>query len=118
MRELERERRLSFAACAGVFNARETSACGCSTYSLLSPLGAPAADLSYFVRAMLPPPAAAPADTRLAFRFGRRRYNGMEGTHGSTMVVDKKEDCLVCGAAQRTMEVKTSTMLAELVETL
>ncbi len=46
------------------------------------------------------------------------RYNGMEGTHGSTMVVDKKEDCLVCGAAQRTVEVDPASTLAALVETL
>ncbi|CAM9217351.1 unnamed protein product [Ectocarpus sp. 13 AM-2016] len=45
-------------------------------------------------------------------------YNGMEGTHGSTMVVDKKEDCLVCGTSQRTVEVKPSSALADLVETL
>eukprot|EP00752_Nemacystus_decipiens_P014217 g12646.t1 len=45
-------------------------------------------------------------------------YNGMEGTHGSTMVVDKKEDCLVCGATQRTVEVDPASTLAGLVETL
>lgn len=45
-------------------------------------------------------------------------YNGMEGTHGSTMVVDKKEDCLVCGASQRTVEVDPAETLAYLVEKL
>jgi len=56
---------------------------------------------------------------RLAFAASPRvRYNGMEGTHGSTMVVDKKEDCLVCGAAQRTVEVDPASTLADLVETL
>ncbi|CAN0333545.1 unnamed protein product, partial [Hapterophycus canaliculatus] len=50
--------------------------------------------------------------------LGINRYNGMEGTHGSTMVVDKKEDCLVCGAAQRTVEVDPASTLADLVQTL
>lgn len=39
----------------------------------------------------------------------------MEGTHGSTMVVDKKEDCLLCGAPQRTVEVDPGSTLADLV---
>ena len=42
----------------------------------------------------------------------------MEGTHGSTMVVDKKEDCLSCGASQRTVEVDSNSTLADLVEKL
>lgn len=42
----------------------------------------------------------------------------MEGTHGSTMVVDKKEDCLVCGASQRTVQVEPASTLADLVEKL
>ena len=42
----------------------------------------------------------------------------MEGTHGSTMVVDKKKDCLVCGASQRTVEVDPAKTLADLVEKL
>lgn len=42
----------------------------------------------------------------------------MEGTHGSTMVVDKKEDCLVCGTAQRTVEIDPTSTLADLVEKL
>ena len=57
-------------------------------------------------------------DTTEWTRGARNRYNGMEGTHGSTMVVDKKEDCLVCGATQRTVEVDPAGTLASLVETL
>lgn len=54
----------------------------------------------------------------LASARAHGRYNGMEGTHGSTMVVDKKEDCLVCGASQRTVQVDPSETLADLVDKL
>lgn len=46
------------------------------------------------------------------------RYQGMEGIHGSTMVVDKKEGCLVCGTSQRTVGVDPASTLADLVERL
>lgn len=71
---------------------------------------------------MVPPPSPPPSSTSrspaLAFARSVERYNGMEGTHGSTMVVDKKKDCLVCGASQRTVEVDPANTLADLVEKL
>lgn len=51
-------------------------------------------------------------------RVREDRYNGMEGIHGSTMVLDKKEDCLVCGASQRTIKIDPSSTLADLVKIL
>ena len=65
-----------------------------------------------------PPPSSTSRSPTLACARAVGRYNGMEGTHGSTMVVDKKKDCLVCGASQRTVEVDPAKTLADLVEKL
>lgn len=46
------------------------------------------------------------------------RYQGAEGIHGLTTVVDKKADCLVCGESQLTLDVDPLDTLASLVERL
>ncbi|CAM9109196.1 unnamed protein product [Sphacelaria rigidula] len=45
-------------------------------------------------------------------------YQGAEGIHGLTTVVDKRKDCLVCGSSQMTMEIDPVNTLASLVEKL
>lgn len=77
--------------------------------------GTPPAWVSIFLMCV---PVACSLARLLVHACALGRYNGMEGTHGSTMVVSKKEDCLVCGATQRTMQVDPVKTLAYLVEEL
>ncbi|CAM9661315.1 unnamed protein product [Discosporangium mesarthrocarpum] len=44
---------------------------------------------------------------------------GDEGIHGSTIKVDKKEDCLVCGSSHRTVSIDPArTTLRDLMDEL
>lgn len=46
------------------------------------------------------------------------RYQGAEGIHGLTTVVSRKDDCLVCGLSEVTVDIDPVSPLALLPEKL